>query len=55
MLYEFAGEPALDDVFADPIIQAMMRVDGLAEADLRNTLLQVGARLCGSEGTVDAA
>ena len=32
MLYEFAGEPALDDVFADPIIQAMMRVDGLAEA-----------------------
>ena len=34
------GEPALEDVFADPIVQAIMRVDGLVEADLRTALTQ---------------
>ena len=45
----FAGEPALDDVFADPIVQAVMRVDGLAEADLRRTLCEARGR----RGTLD--
>ena len=44
MPYEFSGEPTLEDVFADPIIQAVMRVDGLAEADLRRTLCEARGR-----------
>ncbi len=34
----FTGEPALEDLIADPIVQAVMRVDGLVEADLRRTV-----------------
>ncbi len=36
----FAGEPALEDMFADPIVRAVMAVDGLAESDLRSAVRQ---------------
>jgi len=48
--FRFAGEAALDDLIADPIVHAMMRVDGLAEADLRRVMAQAAARQrCGGE------
>ncbi len=37
---QFSGEPALEDLIADPIVQAVMRVDGLDEADLRRIVSQ---------------
>jgi len=40
----YKGEPALADIFAEPIVKAMMRVDGLIEADLRKTLADAEAR-----------
>ncbi len=43
--HRFGGEAALDDLIADPIVRAMMRVDGLAEADLRRVMALAAARL----------
>jgi hypothetical protein len=37
-------EPALDDMLADPIIQAVMRRDGVTSADLRAAIEQVRDR-----------
>ncbi len=34
-------EPHLDDMFADPIVAAIMRRDGLTEHDLREALSHV--------------
>jgi hypothetical protein len=31
-------EPRLDDMFADPIVTAIMRRDGLSEQDMREAL-----------------
>jgi hypothetical protein len=31
-------EPHLDEMFADPIVTAVMRRDGLTERDMRDTL-----------------
>ena len=55
MPHEFTGEPALEEVFADPIVQAMMRVDGLLEADLRRTLCQAASRHGPSEHAAELA
>lgn len=45
----FTGEPALSEIFAEPIVRTLMDVDGLAEQDLRQTLLAAIAR----KGKVD--
>ncbi len=42
-----AGEPALDDLIADPIVQAVMRGDGLVEADLRRSVSHARQLLAG--------
>ena len=41
------GEPALEDLIADPIVRAVMRVDGLVEADLRDALVRARRALEG--------
>jgi len=38
-------EPSLDDLFADPMIRALMARDAVAEADLRGLMDQVRDRL----------
>lgn len=43
----FAGEPALEDLIADPIVQAVMRRDGLVEADLRLSVSHAKQLLAG--------
>ena len=55
MPHPYSGEPALEEIFADPIVQTLMRIDGLAEADLRRTLLQAGARQGYPERAADVA
>ena len=40
----FVGEPALSEIFAEPIVRALMDVDGLVEQDLRQTLTVAIAR-----------
>ena len=39
-----SGEPALEDFFAEPIVQAIMRADGVPEAELREALADVESR-----------
>ncbi len=46
----FSGEPALEDLIADPIVQAVMRVDGLAEADLRRCVSRARQLLSAETG-----
>jgi hypothetical protein len=45
----FAGEPALSEIFAEPIVRALMDVDGLVEQDLRQTLMAAIARKGGAD------
>ena len=46
----FSGEPALEDLIADPIVQAVMRGDGLVEADLRRSVSQARQLLAANTG-----
>ena len=45
-----SGEPALEDLIADPIVQAVMRGDGLVEADLRRCVSQARQLLAVKSG-----
>jgi hypothetical protein len=45
----FAGEPALSEIFAEPIVRTLMDVDGIAEQDLRQTLMAAIARKGGAD------
>ena len=45
----FAGEPALSEIFAEPIVGTLMDVDGIAEQDLRQTLMAAIARKGGAD------
>lgn len=40
-----AGEPALHDVFAEPIVHLVMRCDGVSSEDLRRAVLSAQGRL----------
>jgi hypothetical protein len=45
-LWRLAGdEPAIDEMIADPIVELVMRRDGVDEAALRRTLAEAGAAL----------
>ncbi len=39
------GEPAIDDVLSDPIVQSVMRSDGLTYEDVHATVTMALARL----------
>ena len=39
------GEPAIDDVLSDPIVQAVMRSDGLTYEDMHAAVTTALARL----------
>ena len=45
---EAGREPPLNDVLADPIVQALMRRDGISEARLRDIICRIQERLGGA-------
>ena len=54
--YARAGrEPALEEVLRDPIVQLVMRRDGLGLADVRCSVDAARRRLSPSTGTADQA
>lgn len=40
---QFGGEPSLEDLLEDPIIQAVMKADGFDQATLRGLLARAAA------------
>ena len=44
-----SDEPRLSDVLADPIIQMMMKTDGISQLAINDIVRSVGLRLSGSK------
>lgn len=45
-VWDGAGEPALQDVLADPIVHALSESDGMTQSDLRRFVSEVRSHAC---------
>jgi hypothetical protein len=50
-----SGEPALDDMLADPIVRMLMEHDGLSEDSVRRVFQEAAKRLRARSEGVDRA